>query len=130
VIGWSQLAAVALGAGTGGVLRYLVGIAFLQRFGSGFPLGTLFINVSGSFAIGILAELAQTRALGVTPLLRLLLVTGLLGGYTTFSSFSYELFTLGGEGSPRLALAYAAASVIFGFLAAYAGVVLARAMAR
>ncbi len=61
--------AVGLGAALGGIGRYAVGLFFLSRFGPGFPFGTLFINVSGSFCIGIVAALAQTRALGFHPLL-------------------------------------------------------------
>ena len=84
MIDWRAVVAVAAGAAIGGVLRYVVGQLFLQRFGPGFPYGTLFINVSGSFLIGIVAQLALTRAFGITPLVRLLLATGILGGYTTF----------------------------------------------
>ena len=94
MIEWRAVAAVAIGAAFGGVLRYVVGQLFLQRFGPGFPYGTLFINVSGSFLIGIVAQLALTRAFGMTPLVRLLLATGVLGGYTTFSAFSLDALTL------------------------------------
>ena len=123
---WLNVAAVAVGAAVGGVLRYLVTLLFTQRFGPGFPYGTLFINVSGSFLIGVVVELAQTRAVGVTPLVRLLLATGVLGGYTTFSSFSYETFTLGTEGAPLLSLLYAVGSVVLGVTGFFAGTVLAR----
>jgi CrcB protein len=123
---WLNIAAVAVGAAAGGVLRYLVTLLFTQRFGPGFPYGTLFINVSGSFLIGVVIELAQTRASGVTPVLRLLLATGVLGGYTTFSSFSYETFMLGAEGARLLSFAYAAGSVILGVAGFFAGSVLAR----
>jgi fluoride exporter len=121
--------AVAIGAAVGGVLRYVVGQLFLQRFGPGFPYGTLFINVSGSLCIGIVAELAVTRALGMTPLLRVLLATGVLGGYTTFSTFSFDAITLLGEGIMP-AFIYTAASVMLGFAGAAAGVVLARLASR
>lgn len=65
MIGWTQLASVAVGAAFGGVARYLVTVWFTQRFGPGFPFGTLFINVSGSFLIGVVVELSQTRVLGI-----------------------------------------------------------------
>jgi CrcB protein len=130
VITWPAVGAVALGAGIGGVLRYLVGVWFTQQFGPGFPFGTMFINVSGSFLIGLIVELSQTRAVGVTPLVRLLLATGVLGGYTTFSTFSYETFMLGSEGSPVLSLSYVAGSVGLGLVGFYAGTVLARVMVR
>jgi fluoride exporter len=129
VIEWRAVAAVAIGAALGGVLRYVVGQLFLQRFGPGFPYGTLFINVSGSLCIGIVAELAATRAFGITPLLRVLLATGVLGGYTTFSTFSLDAITLLGEGLMP-AFVYTAASVVLGFAGAAAGVILARLASR
>jgi len=129
MIEWRAVVAVAIGAAIGGMLRYVVGQLFLQRFGPGFPYGTLFINASGSLCIGIVAELALTRALGMTPLLRILLATGVLGGYTTFSSFSLDFVTLLTEGMVP-AFVYAAASVVLGFAGAAAGVVIARLAAR
>jgi CrcB protein len=127
---WRAIAAVAVGAAMGGVLRYIVGQAFLQRLGPGFPYGTLFINVSGSFAIGIIAQLAVSQARGVPPLLRLFAATGVLGGYTTFSTFSLEAVTLFGEGGIVASLLYTGASVIAGFFAASIGIVVARLVAR
>lgn len=123
------LLAVLLGGGIGSVARYAVGFWFTQRFGPGLPIGTFVINVTGCLIIGLVAELAQTRAFGVTPLVRVFLMVGVLGGYTTFSSFAYELLTLGSERFAVTALVYATASVVLGFAAAYAGVVLARALA-
>ncbi len=125
MIDWRAVVAVAAGAAIGGVLRYVVGQLFLQRFGPGFPYGTLFINVSGSFLIGIVAQLALTRAFGITPLVRLLLATGILGGYTTFSTFSLDALTLLESGAMP-ALVYSVASVVLGFGGAALGVVLAR----
>jgi len=124
-----SVAAVAIGAAFGGVLRYLVGQLFLQRFGPGFPYGTLFINVSGSVLIGVVAQLSATRAFGMTPFLRVLLATGVLGGYTTFSTFSLDAMTLLEEGVLP-ALLYVGSSVVLGFLGATVGVVLARLAAR
>lgn len=123
-------AAVALGAGLGGVCRYAITALFVEWLGPGFPFGTFFINTSGSFLIGIVAELAQTRALGVAPILRVALTAGLLGGYTTFSSFSYETLTLGSEREWRLAVAYGLGSVVVGVAACFAGIVAARLMVR
>lgn len=129
MIEWRAVAAVAIGAAIGGVLRYVVGQLFLQRFGPGFPYGTLFINVSGSFCIGIVAQLAATRAFGITPLLRVLLATGVLGGYTTFSTFSLDAITLLEEGVLPT-LVYVASSVALGFAGATAGLVIARLAGR
>jgi CrcB protein len=124
-----SVAAVAIGAAFGGALRYVVGQLFLQRFGPGFPYGTLFINVSGSVLIGVVAQLSATRAFGMTPFLRVLLATGVLGGYTTFSTFSLDAMTLLEEGVLP-ALLYVGSSVVLGFLGATIGVVLARLAAR
>lgn len=122
----SQIIAVAVGAAIGGVLRFVIGNAFVQRVGPGFPYGTLFINVTGSFLIGLIAQLAATRALNVSPLVRVFATTGLLGGYTTFSTFSLDTLTLVGDGAPLTGLAYAGGSVFASLIACYAGMVVAR----
>lgn|SRR5690348_17219918 len=120
------IVAVGIGGAIGAVLRYLVGSAFLQRFGPGFPWGTFFINVTGSFLIGVVAQLAFTRSFGMTPMVRAFAATGVLGGYTTFSTFSLDSVVLVGDGAAPLALAYAAGSVVSGIIAAYFGQVVAR----
>jgi CrcB protein len=101
----------------------------VNRFGPGFPAGTFIINIAGSFAIGIVAELAAARAFGVSVEIRTFLAVGVLGGFTTFSSFALETLTLVRDGSTLLALGYSLGSLTFGFTAAYAGTVLARAIA-
>lgn len=121
-----SILAVGIGGGIGAILRYLVGSVFLQRFGPGFPWGTFFINVTGSFLIGVIAQFALTRAFGITPSVRLFAATGVLGGYTTFSTFSLDTVTLMEDGAAPLALLYAGGSVIAGFLAAYLGQAAAR----
>jgi CrcB protein len=126
VIEWKAVCAVAIGAALGGVARYVVGQVFAQRFGPGFPYGTLFINVTGSFLIGIVAELSTSRAFGMTPLIRVFAATGILGGYTTFSAFSLEALVLVSDGAALLAALYAAGSVALGVVAAYAGLILVR----
>jgi CrcB protein len=130
VIEWKAVCAVAIGAALGGVARYVIGQVFAQRFGPGFPYGTLFINVTGSFLIGVVAELATSRAFGVTPLIRVFAATGILGGYTTFSTFSLDGLMLVSDGAALLAALYAAGSVALGLVAAYAGLVLARVTIR
>jgi fluoride exporter len=129
MIDWRAVVAVAIGAAIGGVLRYVVGQLFLQRFGPGFPYGTLFINVTGSFCIGIVAQLALTRAFGITPLVRLFFATGVLGGYTTFSAFELDALTLLESGAMP-ALIYTFASVVLGFGGAALGIVLTRVALR
>ena len=128
MIGARALFAVALGGGLGSVLRYLVTLAVTQRAGPGFPWATLLINVAGSLVIGIIAELSVTRALGIGSVTRLFLMTGILGGFTTFSTFSLDIVTLASERAALLAIAYASGSVILGFAAAFAGIVLVRAL--
>jgi len=116
---------VAIGGATGSVCRYLVSIAFFERFGPTFPWGTLTVNVTGSFLIGIILQSALLRA-DFSPYLRLFLTTGFLGGFTTFSTFAYETYALGSETSSLTSLAYALGSVVFGVAAAYLGTALAR----
>ena len=118
--------AVAVGSALGGVCRFAVGQAFVARFGPGFPYGTLFINVAGSFLIGIVAELALTRAFGMSQTARVFLATGFLGGFTTFSAFSLDMVTLASDGAALLSLLYGFGSVVLGFALAYGGQVLAR----
>lgn len=120
------LLAVGGGGALGALLRYLVGGLFLERFGPSFPYGTLFINVSGSFLIGVVIQLELARAPGATPLVRLLLATGVLGGYTTFSAFSYEIVALLTKNALGAAALYAVGSVVIGLVACLAGVALAR----
>lgn len=120
--------AVGIGSGLGGICRYGVGAFFVARYGPGMPWGTFVINVTGSFLIGFIAEIAQTRAIGVDPLLRVLLTAGFLGGYTTFSTFSYETVTLGQDRDWKLALAYALGSLIVGVAMCYLGIVTVRVL--
>ncbi|MGX9967065.1 fluoride efflux transporter FluC [Roseomonas sp. F4] len=98
---------VALGGALGSVLRYGVSHLAVMQFGAGFPWGTLAVNILGSAGIGIAA------ALGVQGEARLLLVTGVLGGFTTFSAFSLETGLLF-ERDPWLAAAYLAATLVLG----------------
>lgn len=121
-----MLAAIALGGACGSVARYLVTAAIVQRTGPGFPFGTLVVNVTGCLLIGAVAELMQTRAVGSGAWLRAFLIIGVLGGYTTFSSYAYEALTLTAERAALLALTYAAGSVILGVAAAYVGTVAVR----
>jgi CrcB protein len=121
--------AVGVGAALGGILRLLVTQAVVARAGAVYaPYATMFINVSGSFLIGIVIGLAQTRA-DFNPLWRSFLATGILGGYTTFSTFSLEAVTLASEGMPWGALGYVVASVLLGIGAAVVGILGTRALA-
>jgi CrcB protein len=125
---WRVITAILIGGGIGSVARYLVTLIVTQRLGPGFPWATLLINVVGSIIIGIVFELSQTRMLGMSPLVRVFLMTGVLGGFTTFSTYSLDIVTLASERAFLLAAAYAIGSVFSGFIGAYAGMVLVRAL--
>jgi CrcB protein len=116
---------VALGSAIGGVARYLVGGWVQERSGTTFPVQTLLINVSGSFLLGLVQRYAlETTAL--SPEVRTMLTIGVLGGYTTFSTFSYETLRLVEDGDWRRASAYILLSVVLSVAAALIGVAAAR----
>lgn len=119
---------VALGGGIGAALRHLSGMAAARLLGSGFPYGTLFVNVVGSFVMGVFIELVARR-FGASTELRLFFATGVLGGFTTFSSFSLDTAFLYERGDLALAAVYVIGSVVVGIAALFAGLALVRAMA-
>ena len=116
---------VFLGGGIGAATRFGLGTWIGQRWGRSFPLGTFMINVSGSFLIGLLMTLMAER-FTENPAWRLLLVVGVLGGYTTFSSFEYETGKLVTDGEYLFATLNVVMSVLFGFIALKMGEVLAK----
>ncbi|CAH0341040.1 fluoride efflux transporter CrcB [Rhizobium sp. CECT 9324] len=116
---------VALGGAIGSVLRYLTGMAALRLMGPNFPWGTLTVNIVGSFAIGLLSHVVMVR-FGASDALRLLLITGVLGGFTTFSAFTLDAIVLAERGALVMPLVYVAASVILSIGAAVLGLGLAR----
>jgi CrcB protein len=119
---------VLLGGAIGTGFRYGLSSLVYSRIESPtFPYANLIINVSGSFAIGALAELFNERVL-VSPAIRAALLTGLLGGYTTFSSFSYETFSLIRDGEWFRATLNAVGSVLLGLIAVWLGVRLAQSL--
>lgn len=107
---------VLAGAGLGGVTRYALGMWIMAR--------TFFINISGSFFIGLLMTLLTGR-LHPHPNWRLFLVVGVLGGYTTFSSFQYETLQAVRDGARWMGLIYVTGSVLLGYVAVWLGAVLA-----
>jgi CrcB protein len=115
---------VLAGGAVGSLTRYLVALAINERYDGRFPLATFLINVTGSFIIGLLLVLLDRKDL-LHPNLRPLLVTGFLGGYTTFSTFEWELLALG-RSAPPMAVLYGLSSVVVGVLACWAGASLAR----
>lgn len=115
---------VMIGGATGSLTRYLVGTAIVNRVGGRFPLGTVFINITGSFLIGFIMTLLTER-LNPHPNWRFLLVVGFLGGYTTFSSFEWETLELVRDGGRWLGLINAAGSVLLGYFAVWVGAAVA-----
>jgi fluoride exporter len=115
---------VFVGGGLGAVARHGVNRAGLAALGPGFPWWTLAVNVTGSLAIGLLAGLFGAMETGNNA--RLFLVTGFLGGFTTFSAFSLDALTLWERGEPVHAGLYIVGSVILSLVAAAAGLMLSR----
>ncbi|WP_333868146.1 fluoride efflux transporter CrcB [Cypionkella sp.] len=117
------LSQVALGGAIGASLRYLSNVSAMRIFGPGFPYSTLFVNILGSFAMGVLiVALAKKGGTHLAPFL----MTGILGGFTTFSAFSLDSFTLWERGDITTALAYVAGTVILSLGALAAGIYLSR----
>jgi fluoride exporter len=116
---------VFLGGGLGAAARHGVGSLSASLLGSRYPWGTFFINVLGSLLIGILAEwfALQSQA---SAHLRLFLITGILGGFTTFSAFSLEIGLLHERGATAAAILYAVLSVLCGVAAMFGGMYLVR----
>jgi fluoride exporter len=115
---------VLAGAGLGGLARYVAGTWIMAKYGGRFPLGTFVINITGAFLIGVLMTLL-TQRFHPHPNWRLFLVVGILGGYTTFSSFEYETYQAVRDGERWLGLLYVAGSVILGYLGVWLGTLLA-----
>ncbi len=117
---------VALGGAIGAALRYLTNVSALRLFGTGFPVATLVVNVVGSFLMGVLVVvLARKGGNHLAPFL----MTGILGGFTTFSAFSLDALTLWERGQAASAFTYVAASVLLSLAAIAAGLALARSFA-
>lgn len=125
---WRQIGWVAAGGALGAVLRYGT-VLVLRDWSLRWPLGTLAVNGLGCFAIGFLAHLAL-QAGRLSPELRLLLITGVCGGYTTLSAMVYEFMELGRGGAWWAALAYVVVSVTGGMLLFIGGHMVARAIWR
>jgi len=119
--------AVFVGGGLGSLMRYLIGGWVQGAAGAAFPWGTLAVNVTGCFAIGSLATWLTERSAG-TPELRLFLLVGVLGGYTTFSTFGLETWRLLESAEWWRAGANALGSVAAGLAGVVAGVALARSL--
>jgi fluoride exporter len=117
---------VAVGGALGSVARFVLGALVQQRAGVGFPVGPLLVNVTGSIAIGAAMRWA-TAGGAISPEMRIFLVTGVCGGYTTFSTFSYETTRLFEDGAQARALLYVVLSVGLSLAGTVVGFALARA---
>lgn len=123
-----HLLLVAAGGAIGSSLRHLVNMASLRWFGPTFPWGTLFVNLAGCFAMGVLIELIARR-FGATQEVRLFVATGILGGFTTFSAFSLDAAVLWERGAHSVAALYVGVTLAGTLAAIFAGLWLARSLA-
>lgn len=120
---------IALGSVIGSLLRWLVGLLAPSLFGAAFPWGTFFVNITGSFAIGFYAVLSEpAEAPNAHVRFRQFVMTGICGGYTTFSMFSLETFRMLHAGALLQAALYVGVSLVTWLVAAWAGEQTARAL--
>jgi fluoride exporter len=115
---------VALGSAVGGASRFALSTFVQQRASSAFPFGTLIVNITGSLILGFVLRYALASP-SVSAEMRALLTTGFCGGYTTFSTFSYETIKLIEDGDYRQAGGYVLASVVLSLIATFVGILLA-----
>lgn len=118
---------ISMGAVLGANLRYWVGDWAAQRFGSGFPYGTMLINLTGSFLLGLIVSMSMENFI-IDPRLRLLLTVGFLGSYTTFSTYAYESIALISQGQWGLGLFNLIGSSLLGALFAVLGIWLGKVL--
>jgi len=114
---------VGLAGAVGAPARYLVDTAVSRRRGRSLPIGTLVVNVSGALLLGLLAGMVMYHGMGSYP--KVVLGTGLVGAYTTFSTFSFETLALLQDGDPAGAVSNVALNLVVGGIAAAAGLTLA-----
>ncbi len=118
------LVSVALGGAVGATARFIISYAVAQRVGSLFPWGTLTVNVTGCFLLGLFVEVSQVVSIG--PNARALISVGVIGALTTFSTFALETITLLRAREWQPALLNIAMSVVFGLAACVLGIIVAR----
>ncbi len=118
--------AISLGAIAGALSRYYLTLWFVQRFGNTFPYGTFFINLTGCLAMGFFVTFAGERAVTIPSDVRLMVTTGFLGAYTTFSTYGLETFNLVRSHNFTIAGLYWGGSAVLGIISVQIGVFLAR----
>ena len=116
-----------LGGAIGSGARHLTNIGMGRLLGPNYPWSTLTVNVVGSFLMGFLAEMILRR-FGGSPEMRTFLLTGILGGFTTFSAFALDIYGLVGRGDTATAVGYVVASVAISVLALYVGIALSKSL--
>ena len=119
---------VFFGGGLGAALRHAVNVACTRGFGTAFPYGTFIINITGSIVMGLIAGYLAFKGEASQPW-RLFVMTGILGGYTTFSAFSLDTALLYERGEIGLALFYVLGSVVLSIAGVFAGLALVRHLA-
>jgi CrcB protein len=124
---WGVIAMVALGGALGSMVRYLVAGAVQPAWWPGFPFGIFVVNITGGFVMGAITALAALK-LNLSPEMRAFLTTGVLGGYTTFSTFSLDSALLLERGAYAQAAAYVVGSALLSILALFAGLWLIRGL--
>ncbi|MFN6568730.1 fluoride efflux transporter CrcB [Dendronalium sp. ChiSLP03b] len=118
--------AISLGAIVGALSRYYLTLWFAQYFGTSFPYGTFFINLSGCLAMGFFATLAVEKVAIISPEIRLMVATGFLGAYTTFSTYGLDTIGLLRSATWLSATTYWAGSAILGIICVQLGIIIAR----
>lgn len=118
---------IAFGGALGAMLRYFVGMMAAERFGPRFPVGTLSINVSACFMIGLILEYLNHHA-GMNPAWRYAFAIGFIGAFSTFSTYEWEIFSDFTQGAFWIGVLYLVSSLVAGFVAVGAGSVVARSL--
>jgi fluoride exporter len=118
---------IAVGGALGAILRYAIGSVAAQRYGTRFPVGTLTINLTACFLIGLILEFLNRHA-GMSAAWRYLIPIGFIGAYSTFSTFEYEMWTEFTRGAYLIGVLYLVVSLVGGFIAVGLGVSTARAI--
>lgn len=118
--------AISLGAIAGALSRYYITLWFTKTFGTGFPYGTFFINLTGCCAMGFFATLVLEKFVNIPPEIRLMVTTGFLGAYTTFSTYGLDTVTLIRTRHLQITTFYWVGSAVLGIISVQLGITLAR----